>query len=175
MNSQRILLLGSLLLFGAGITYSIFYHLILSGVHAHSLLYNLDMALNMAVKGDFETSSAFALAYRDEAAAREIHNRIPLELMLSGALCCPLLIADRYVEASETMKRIFALLVISGGFILASGEIITVYGPEHWGILITLGGYTWLGSGLLGYLIYTVLYMWAYDAKPSRHRRPMPK
>lgn len=172
MNSQRILLIGSLLLFLAGLAYSIFYHLILNTAHSHSLLYNLDMALNMTVKGDFEAASAFALQYRAEAAAREAHIRIPLELMLTGALCGPLLIVSRYIETSERMQRIFALLVVLGGFVLASGEIITIYGPERWGFLITLGGYSWIGLGLLGYTIYTGLYMWLHDTpKASRSRR----
>ncbi|MGI6091969.1 MAG: hypothetical protein GX348_00080 [Veillonellaceae bacterium] len=172
MNSQRILLMGSLLLFLAGIAYSMFYQFLLNLAHHHSLLYNLDMALNMAVKGDFEAASAFALQYRAEAAAREIHSRIPLELMLTGALCAPLLIASRYIETSERMQRIFALLVVLGGFVLASGEIITVYGPERWGFLITLGGYSWIALGLLGYTIYTALYMWIHDTpKTSRSRR----
>ena len=171
MSSQRILLIGGLLLFLAGITYGLYYHLMVNTANQHSLLYNIDMALNMAVKGDFETASAFAEQYRAESAAQEIHRRIPLELMITGLLSAPLIIASRYIEASERQQRVFALLVVLGGFILASGDIITIYGPERWGYLIMLGGYSWILFGLLGYIIYTALYMWMYDTSKSSRSR----
>ncbi|MDD4602074.1 hypothetical protein SDC9_22902 [bioreactor metagenome] len=172
MTSQRILLIGGLLLFLSGLAYSLFYHIILNAINQHSLLYNLDMAFNMTAKGDFETASAFAIQYRIEAAAHQIHSRIPLQLMLTGLLSAPLLIASQYIEASERLQQIFALLIVLGGFILASGEIITVYGPEHGGNFITVGGYSWIFFGLLGYVIYTALYMWLHDTpKINRAQR----
>lgn len=172
MTSQRILLIGGLLLFLSGISYAMFYHIILQYGYQQSLLYNLDMALNMAVKGDFEAASAFAMQYNSESAAHTIHIRIPLYLMLTGVLTAPLLMASKHIEASERMQRIFALLVVLGGFMLASGEIITVYGPEKLGYLISLGGYSWIFFGLLGYIIYTMLYMWLHETpKANRNKR----
>lgn len=170
MNSQRILLIGGLLLFLSGITYGVIYHLFLNPAYQQSILYNLDMALNMTVKGDFEAASAFAVQYQAEAAAHEIHSRIPLELMLTGVLSAPLLIASRYIETSERMQRIFALLVVLGGFVLVSGDIISVYGPQRLGFLVTLGGYSWVALGLLGYTLYIALYMWLHNT-PKANRR----
>lgn len=172
MTSQRILLIGGLLLFLSGVCYAMFYHVFLQHSYQQSLLYNLDMSLNMAVKGDFEAATAFAMQYSSESAAHTIHNRIPLYLMLTGILTAPLLIASRHIETSERMQRIFALLVVLGGFMLASGDIITVYGPEKLGFLTSLGGYSWIIFGLLGYIIYTVLYMWLHETpKANRNKR----
>lgn len=172
MTSQRILLIGGLLLFLSGICYAMFYHVFLEHAYQQSLLYNLDMSLNMAVKGDFEAASAFAVQYSSESAANTIHSRIPIYLMLAGTLTALLLIASRHIEASERMQRIFSLLVVLGGFVLASGEIITVYGPEKIGFITSLGGYSWIFFGLFGYIIYTVLFMWLHETpKTSRNKR----
>lgn len=172
MNVNRILLIGSLLLFLSGICYSLFYHVFLQTAQQQALLYNFDMALNMAVKGDFETASAFAVQYQAEAAAQDIHNRIPLHLMLSGALGAALLFAGKHIEASERMQRIFSLLVVLGGFLLAAGDILALYIPNMTAFLTILAGFGWMAFGLIGYIIYLLLFMWLNEPpKSNRGRR----
>lgn len=172
MNVNRILLLGSLLLFLSAICYSLFYHVFLQTTQQQSLLYNFDMALNMAVKGDSETASAFAVQYQSEAAAQDVHNRIPLHLMLSGALSAALLPAGKYINAGKRLERIFSLLVVLGGFLLAMGDILELYAPHMIAFLTIIAGFAWMGLGLLGYVVYLLLFMWLNEPpKPSRSKR----
>lgn len=168
MDSQRILLVGGLLLFllslGFGLVYDAF---LLNEQHA-SLSYNLDMALNMAAKGDITTASVFAGQFGVENKARDIAARIPLHLALAGAMTAvPLWLAPR-LDISERLKRIMALLIICGGLLLAAGDYLqaTTMAVKV-GYYVTMAGYAWLALGILGFLLYAMLYIWlhAEDAR----------
>lgn len=171
MRMNRILLIGSLLLFLSGICYAMFYQVFLRTVQQQALLYTSDMALNMAVKGDFAAASAFAVQHQAEAAAQDLHNRIPLHLMLTGALGAILLVAGSYVEAGERLQRIFSLLVVLGGFLLAAGDILTLYTLTGPGSLAILAGFSWMALGLTGYIIYLLLFIWLHEPPKSSRRR----
>jgi hypothetical protein len=169
VSSQRILLTGGLLLFilSAG------YGLVFDGfvmVQAHqSLVYNLDMALNMAAKGDVTMAGAFAEQFASESFAREAGARISLHLALAGAMTtAPLWIAAK-LDVSERMKRIMALMIVGGGMLLALGDFVQAgVAQAAAGRYLALVGYAWMLLGLAGYLLYTVLHIWLYEEE----RRP---
>lgn len=164
MTSQRILLIGGLTLFIGSLGYGFFYDgFILRAGHA-SLGYNFDMAINMAVKGDIAMAGVYAGRFGAEAQAQELLARIPLHLALAGAMTTvPLWLAPR-LEASERLKRILALFLVGGGFLLALGDYLqaaTVV--TGFGFYLVLAGYAWLALGLGGYLLYAVLFSWLQE------------
>ncbi len=158
MTSQRILFLGGLLLFLLGVGYGLVYDGFILPAQHQSLLYNLDMALNMAAKGDIIMASAFAGQFGQDSAARDIQARIPLHLALAGAATViPLWLAPR-LDISERMKRVMALFIVTGGLVLAAGDFIALAaaGPGRY---LVLAGYAWLALGLFGYLLYAGLFV----------------
>lgn len=168
--SQRILFIGALLLFLSSLAYGLFYDGYLAKINNQAVIYNLDMALNMAAKGDLTMSSAFANEFGIESELRDIQSRISLHLALAGAMAiAPLWIIPK-LDMSERMKRVLALLIIMGGIILAGGDIIQAFGHIKIGSYIVLAGYSWMALGLLGYFLYGLLALWINSETPSRRR-----
>lgn len=171
MSSQRILLTGGLILFILSAGYGLVYDCFIRIQTHDSLVYNLDMALNMAAKGDVTMAGAFAEQLASGSLARDAGARIPLDLALAGAMTiAPLWIAAK-LDVSEQMKRIMALMIVGGGLLLAIGDFVqaaTVQAAV--GRYLALVGYGWLLLGLAGYLLYTVLYIWLHgeERKPKR-------
>jgi hypothetical protein len=169
MTSQRILFTGGLLLFLLSLAYGFFYDAFLLPARHQSLLYNLDMALNMAAKGDIAMSSAFAGQFARESGAGDLQARIPLHLALAGAMTAiPLWLTPR-LAVSERMKRIMALFVVTGGLVLAAGDLAAVAAAPAAGRYLILAGYAWLALGLAGYLLYAGLFVWLHEEE--RHAK----
>lgn len=168
MTSQRILFLGGLLLFLLAIGYGLAYDAFILPARHQSLLYNLDMALNMATKGDITMAAAFAGQFGQDSAARDIQARIPLHLALAGAATAiPLWLAPR-LDISERMKRMMALLIVSGGLLLAAGDLAAVTAAPP-GRYLMLAGYVWLALGLFGYLLYAAMFVRLHEEeRPPR-------
>lgn len=171
MNSQRILLVGGLMLFLLSLGYGLLYDGFILHAQHNSLLYNLDMALNMAAKGDITMASSFASQFGAESEIRDIQARIPLHLALAGAMTAvPLWLAPR-LTISERMKRIMALFIVFGGIILAAGDFIRVeMAAMDLGYYLVLAGYTWLALGILGYFLYAALHFWLHEEEPRSRR-----
>lgn len=160
MNSQRILVIGGMLLFLLSTAYSLFYDGFLHQEQHQVLMYNLDMALNMAAKGDLTTASAFAQEFGVESQTRDVQARIPWHLAIAGAMAiAPVWLTPR-LDISERMKRLLALLILSGGVILAAGDFIQTIGQSKAGYYMTLAGYSWMVLGLSGYFLYALLFIW---------------
>ncbi len=170
MTSQRILFSGGLLLFLLSIGYGLFYEGFLLPARHQALHYNLDMALNMAAKGDITMASAFAGQFGQESGAGEIQARIPLHLALAGAMTAiPLWLTPR-LDISERMKRIMALFLVTGGLVLAAGDLASVSAASALGRYLVLAGYAWLALGLLGYLLYAGLFVWLHEEEHHSKR-----
>lgn len=168
MTSQRILFLGGLLLFLLAIGYGLTYDALILPAQQKSLLYNLDMALNMAAKGDITMASAFAGQFGQDSATRDIQARVSLHLALAGAATViPLWLAPK-LDISERMKRILALFIVTGGLVLAAGDLAAVTAALP-GRYLVLAGYVWLALGLFGYLLYAALFVRLHeDERPPR-------
>jgi hypothetical protein len=164
MSSQRILVIGGMLLFALSVGYGLFYDGFLAQHQHRSLLYNLDMALNMATKGDLAMASAFAAQFAAESETREAQARISLHLALAGAMTViPLWLTPR-LDVSERMKRMMALFIVAGGMVLAAGDFARVMlAPAAAGYYMVMAGYAWLGLGLAGYMLYAALSVWLND------------
>jgi hypothetical protein len=169
VSSQRILLTGGLLLFIIGVGYGLVYDSFIMVQTHRSLAYNLDMALNMAAKGDVTMAGVFAEQFASESLTRDVGARIPLHLALAGAMTtAPLWIAAK-LDISERMKRVMALMVVGGGLLLACGDFVQVGTAQMaLGRYLALTGYVWLLLGLAGYLLYTALHIWLHEEE----RRP---
>jgi heme A synthase len=165
-------MMGGLFLFLLSVSYSLFYDGFIAPTQHSSLLYNLDMALNMAAKGDLTMASTFAGQFGTEVENGAIQARIPVHLALAGAMTAVPLWVTPKLDISERMKRIMALFIVFGGVVLASGDLIQVMAVKI-GYYIMLAGYAWLILGLLGYFLYTVLYVWLHEEeqKPKRRSR----
>lgn len=171
MNSQRILAVGGLLLFLSSLAYGALYDAYLWRQNHQSMFYNLDMALNMAAKGDLMMSSAFAREFAAISRINELQARLPLHLALAGSMAIlPLWMLSR-LDMSERMKRMLALFIVSGGLLLAAGDFVQFSGPAVIGYYMTLGGYVWIGLGLAGFLIYTALFVLLHDEVKTRRER----
>jgi len=172
VTSQRILLMGGLSLFLCSIGYGFYYDGFVLTTQHNSLSYNLDMAINMAVKGDIAMASSFAGRFGVENQARAILARIPLHFALAGAMTTvPLWLAPR-LETSERLKRILAFLLIGGGFLLPLGDYLQVAtSATGLGLYFVMGGYAWLAMGVGGYLLYAVLYVWLQEGDPGGRRQ----
>lgn len=170
MSSQRILLIGGLLLFLLSVGYGLLYDGFIMFEQHRSLLYNLDMALNMATKGDLAMASAFAAQFGAENTTRDIQARIPLHLALAGAMTTvPLWITGK-LDISERIKRIMALFIVFGGIVLAAGDFLQVTMQPMVGYYLVLAGYAWLALGLLGYFVYAALYIWLHGEERKSKR-----
>jgi hypothetical protein len=160
MNSQRILLVGALLLFLSSTMYGLFYDGFLQQAQQQSLLYNLDMAINMATKGDLITASAFAQQFAVENRAKDIQARIPLHLAVAGAMAtAPALLLPK-LDISEPLKQVLALLIVFGGAVLAFGDFIQSGGQHQLGYYVTMAGYAWIVLGLTGYFLSNLISNW---------------
>ncbi len=167
MASQRILFLGGLLLFLLSAGYGLAYDGYILPARLQALHYNLDMALNMAAKGDITMASAFAGQFGRSSAAGEIQARIPLHLALAGAATTVPLWLTPMLDISERMKKILALLIVTGGLTLAAGGLATAAAPS--GRYLIFAGYAWLALGLLGYLLYALLFVWLHkEERPAK-------
>ena len=170
MSSQRILLVGGFGLFLLSAVYGLLYDGFVAAEQQQSLLYNLDMALNMAAKGDLNMASAFAGQFGAESASRDIQARIPLHLALAGAMTiAPLWISPK-LDISERLKRIMALFIVFGGAVLAAGDFLQVFGQRRLGYYLVLAGYSWLTLGLAGYFLGAALFVWLQEdgRRPKR-------
>ncbi len=171
MNSQRILVIGGMLLFLLSAAYGLFYDGFLHQEQNQVLMYNLDMALNMAAKGDLTTASAFAQEFGIESQTRDVQAHIPWHLAVAGATAiAPVWLAPK-LDISERMKRLLALLILSGGVVLAGGDFIKAMGHLKTGYYMTLTGYAWMALGLLGYFLYALLYIWLNQEDRERTKR----
>lgn len=171
MNSQRILAAGGLVLFLLSTAYGLYYDFFLRQEQQISLLYSLDMALNMATKGDLTMASAFANDFAGLNQAQYLHTRIPLHLAMTAAMTSvPLWLAGK-LDVSERMKRILSFFLIFGGLLLTSGDIVQLLGNASIGRYMVAGGYSWLALGLGGYLTYAALFVWLNAATPRSRRR----
>lgn len=171
MNSQRILAAGGLVLFLLSTTYGLYYDIFLRQEQQLSLLYSLDMALNMATKGDVTMASAFANDFAGLSQAQYLHSRIPLHLAMTAAMTSvPLWLAGK-LDVSERMKRVLSFFLIFGGLLLTAGDILQLVGNIIIGRYMVAGGYIWLALGLGGYLVYAALFAWLNAATPRARRR----
>ncbi len=170
MASQRILFIGGLLLFLSSLAYGLFYDGYLATENHRAVIYNLDMALNMAAKGDLTMASAFANGFGLESQMHDIQSRISLHLALAGAMAtAPLWVLPK-LDISERLKRLLALLIIFGGILLAAGDFMQVMGSFKFGFYTVIAGYAWIAFGLLGYFLYGLLAMWISQEPRSKRR-----
>lgn len=154
MSSQHILLAGGLLLFLASLLYGVIYDGFFAAESHQAIVYHLDMALNMAAKGDLGMASAFAGKFGQESRLQEIQSRISLHLAMAAALTIlPLFILEQ-LRVSEHLKRILALLMICGGGLLVSGDFLQAAGSLQAGFYAVMAGYAWMTAGLLGCCVY---------------------
>jgi hypothetical protein len=168
MNSQRILSLGGLLLFLLSISYGLYYEIFLRTAQQQSLVYNLDMALNMATKGDLTTASAFAGEFGRMSQAMAGQARIAQHLAIAGTmLVAPLWLVPK-LDISERLQRILALFMVFGGLLLGAGEFIQTLGLAQMGWYMALTGSIWLGIGLFGYLVFGLLFVWLYAEQKTK-------
>jgi len=150
--------MGALLLFVLSIGYGIYYEIFLRPEQQQSLIYNLDMALNMATKGDLSTASAFAGQFGNVNQSMSVQSRIPQHLALAGAMLLAPLLLEPKLPVNERIKLILSLLMVFGGILLAAGELIQTLELAELGWYISLAGYAWLGLGLLGYLVFGLIF-----------------
>lgn len=170
MTSQRILTAGGLILFLLSAASGLYYDLILRPAQHTAAFYTFDMALNMAVKGDPAMAAAFAGEFASRQAQLEIQARLPQHLAFAGAAAmAPVLLAAK-LAVSQRMERVLALLIIGGGLLLATGDILQLMQLASVGRYIVLGGYAWIALGLSGYALYAALFSWLHSAPPSRRR-----
>ena len=172
MTGQRILVVGGTLLFFLSVGYGLIYDGFLAQHQQRALLYNLDMALNMATKGDLAMASAFAAQFAAESETMEAQARIPLHLALAGAMTVIPLWLTPKLDISERMKRIMALFIVTGGAVLAAGDFAkAMMAPAAVGYYMVMAGYGWLALGLAGYMLYAVLHAWLQTDEPRSRRR----
>ena len=170
MTSQRILLAGGITLFLASALSGLYYDIFLRAELHTAVSYNLDMALNMATKGDLTMASAFAGEFASQSLLNEIQSRLPVHLALAGAAAIAPATFIASLDMSERMKRVLACLIIGSGFLLGTGDVLQLLGRGWLGQYIVLGGYAWLMLGLTGFGLYGVLAVWL-NAKPHPKRR----
>lgn len=170
MNSQRILLAGGLLLFLLSAFTGLYYDLVLRPAQHTAASYTLDMALNMATKGDPAMAAAFAGEFASLSLLQEIHARLPLHLAFAGAAAiAPVWIVAK-LDISERMKRMLALLIVGGGLLLGAGDILQSMGQALPGRYVVFGGYAWIALGLGAYSLYAGLFIWL-NTEPKAKRR----
>lgn len=170
MSSQRILLAGGLLLFILSAAYGAFYDSFMVFKLQRAIAYNLDMALNMAAKGDIAMAGAFAEQFARDSFVREVAGRIPFHLALAGAMTAVALWINSRLETSERVKRIMALMIVTGGLLLVLGDFVQLGAAQTSGRYLVLVGYGWMILGLTGYLVYSLLHVWLTDpeGRPKR-------
>ena len=170
MTSQRILTSGGLLLFLMSALAGLHYDLILRPEQHMAVSYTLDMALNMAVKGDPTMAAAFAGEYASRSLILEIQSRLPLHLAFAGAAAIIPIWLTAKLDVSERMKQLLALLIVGGGLLLAAGDVLQIMGNRSLGQYVVLSGYASTLLGLSGFGLYAALFVWLQAAPPSRRK-----
>lgn len=170
MTSQRILLAGGLLLFLLSAFAGLYYDLVLRPEQHIAASYTLDMALNMATKGDPAMAAAFAGEFASLSLLQEIYARLPLHLAFAGAAAiAPVWITAR-LDTSERLKKLLALLIVAGGLLLGAGDLVQIMGHTLPGRYIVLSGYSWIALGLGAFSLYGGLFIWL-NMEPQAKRR----
>jgi hypothetical protein len=170
MTSQRILLAGGLLLFLLSAFTGLYYDLILRPEQHTAVSYTLDMALNMATKGDPAMAAAFAGEFASLSLLQEIQARLPSHLAFAGAAAiAPVWIVAK-LDISERMKQMLALLIVAGGLLLGAGDILQSMGYSLQGRYVVLGGYAWIALGLSAFSLYAGLFIWLHTEPQSKRR-----
>jgi hypothetical protein len=176
MNNRRILLLGSYLLFFTCLLYNIYFNEFMKEECQTVIIYNLDMALNMAVKGDLVTASTFAREFGQETKTLDFFSRVSRDLSLSGIIClAPLWIIPKLEYTSETTKNILAILLVLFGILPAVGDWLQALAVSVTGRYLTFCGYIGLAAGLICYLFFAAVTLWLHPPARKKKRKSFVK
>jgi len=168
VTSQRILVVGGLLLLLLSAGYGVLYDGIIMEERYQEMRYNLDMALNKAVQGDPVLAGRFAKQFVANSEQKDRQARVQQFLVLAGAAAGLALWLAPKLTIRESVKRIFALLIVGGGGLLALGGLLRAWEGNDWTFYLVIGGYAWILLGLVGYLLYSLLYIWLNDEIKSK-------
>ncbi|MBP2653952.1 MAG: hypothetical protein H6Q73_1521 [Firmicutes bacterium] len=160
MTSQRISLVGGLLLLLLSVLSGIVYDCLLMEEYHQEMVYNLEMAADMATKGEGALASTYIRQFGVISEVNNIESRIQTVLVLAGVMTLMPLWLTSKSGFSERMKRIMALFIIFGGLILATGGLLWNLTGAAVAYCFFVAGYGWLLVGGFGYFIYAVLFVW---------------
>lgn len=164
MNGRRIMVAGGMLLIFAGLFYAIGHVIFFSSPLDKSYVNSLELALDMAIKGQME----MARGYVRELAALE-HRRWVQWLVvghLFGAGVTALAISSfmRALELKKKWEKILSYLFIFGGALSAAGFLVQLLGYGLYGRGLSVLGYIWQLAAMAGFIIALVSYV---IAKPE--------
>jgi hypothetical protein len=169
MTSQRILVVGGTLLLLLSVFSAIVYDCLLMEEYHREMVYNLEMAIDMAAKGEGAIASTYIRQFGVISEVNNIESRIQTFLVSAGVMTMLPLWLTSELNLSERMKRIMALFNIFGGLILAMGGWLWNWAGTTISYYFFVMGYGWLLVGGFGYFIYAVLYVWLNaDTKDKR-------
>jgi len=164
MNGRRILVVGGMLLLLAGLSYAAVYVAVFSQALAKMQLLNLQVALDMAVKGQLEMARGYAQEFHNLQRRQLLHWLVPLHLILGGLTALAISSFIRALELKKKWEKILSYLLILGGVLASAGFLAQLIGYGFYGWGISLLGYVWLLIGVSGYVSMLVLYV---IAKPE--------
>lgn len=164
MNGRRILVLGGMLLLLAGLIYAAVYMAIFFQVLAEMQLLNLQVALDMAVKGQAERARGYAQEFHYLQRRQLLHGLVSVHLILSGLIALAISSFIRALELKKKWEKMLSYLLILGGILSGAGFLAQLIGYSCFGWGMSLVGYVWLLIGVGGYVGMLALYV---IAKPE--------
>lgn len=167
MNSSRILLASSLLFLLLSILTGVIYSSYYQSILEQKTFANLDLALNMAIKGDIIMSSQFAMLYAKDLNKLLILNSLPNHLMVLGiAMLVPLFILPK-LNINKLISLCLALNMLIGSLLIISSDFHQFLLGIKNNYLI-LGGYLLIGFTLFYYALISALQLWLKQAAQKR-------
>ena len=169
MSSRHILSVSIFFYFMSSLLARCFYDFLIKDTYQKGLLYNLDMSLQMTIKGNWENATAFVHEYIIKSRTVDLLSQIPNDLFFSGTLMfLPMWLFPQLENVHERMKKLLSLFIVSGGVLLSGGHFALAFHPGILSNLLLLGGYAWSLLGLAGCLIYATLHS---KAKKTGNRK----
>jgi hypothetical protein len=158
MNGRRILVAGGMLLVLMGLAYAAVYIALFKESLEKTALVNLELALDMATKGQTETARGFVRALMYAGTQQKLHWLISAHMIGSGLIAMAISSFVRALELKKKWERILCWLFVFGGAMTGGGFFLQLLGYQFYGWGASLLGYAWLLISMIGYVIALVLY-----------------
>lgn len=159
MNGRRILVSGGMLLLLGGVIYAAVYLALFSQSLGKLQSINLELALDMSIKGQAEMARSYAREFDSVKRRQLLHWLVSLHFMMTGLSALAISSFIMELELKKKWEKILSYLLIFGGVLTGFGFIMQSIGYGFYGWGISLLGYMWLLIGIGGYAVLLALHV----------------
>lgn len=159
MNGRRVLVAGGMLLVLSGLLYSLVYLIFFAQPLDKAWVGNLELALDMAMKGQPEMARGYAREMAGLGRVRLIHWLVIGHLTCAGLTALAVSSFVRALELKKKWEKILSYLLLLGGAASPAGYFVQLIGYGQYGRGLSMLGHIWQLTGVAGYAGFLALYM----------------